>query len=156
MGAHIPSARDAVGGRFFQAEDGIRDWSVTGVQTCALPIYRGRESGAEKRTRLRDAVYLVGRRRAVRAGHRRVGQSRHTHVVRRSSYAGGHGAAWRGRRRATHSLDWIVAGEGAQCRGTVAPVTGQSRRRGTAGPRSTGGAARRRTQNRERGAERRV
>src|SRR5438093_447613 len=22
---------------FFQAEDGIRDWSVTGVQTCALP-----------------------------------------------------------------------------------------------------------------------
>jgi len=24
---------------FFQSEDGIRDWSVTGVQTCALPIY---------------------------------------------------------------------------------------------------------------------
>src|SRR5262249_56739433 len=23
---------------FCQAEDGIRDWSVTGVQTCALPI----------------------------------------------------------------------------------------------------------------------
>src|SRR5690625_2119703 len=26
---------------FFQAEDGIRDGHVTGVQTCALPIYRG-------------------------------------------------------------------------------------------------------------------
>src|SRR5690606_40377385 len=26
---------------FFQAEDGIRDFHVTGVQTCALPIYRG-------------------------------------------------------------------------------------------------------------------
>ena len=25
---------------FFQAEDGIRDTSVTGVQTCALPIWR--------------------------------------------------------------------------------------------------------------------
>ena len=25
---------------FFQAEDGIRDTSVTGVQTCALPIYQ--------------------------------------------------------------------------------------------------------------------
>src|SRR5262249_57345617 len=24
---------------FMQAEDGIRDWSVTGVQTCALPIF---------------------------------------------------------------------------------------------------------------------
>src|SRR5437879_361315 len=26
---------------FFQAEDGIRDTSETGVQTCALPIYTG-------------------------------------------------------------------------------------------------------------------
>src|SRR5438093_4500314 len=25
---------------FFQDDDGIRDWSVTGVQTCALPIFR--------------------------------------------------------------------------------------------------------------------
>src|SRR3712207_7056448 len=25
---------------FFQAEDGIRDIGVTGVQTCALPIFR--------------------------------------------------------------------------------------------------------------------
>src|SRR2546430_13239945 len=27
---------------FFQAEDGIRDLTVTGVQTCALPICLGR------------------------------------------------------------------------------------------------------------------
>src|SRR6266498_5790820 len=27
---------------FFQAEDGIRDADVTGVQTCALPIYQER------------------------------------------------------------------------------------------------------------------
>src|SRR6266850_8336068 len=26
---------------FFQAEDGIRDYKVTGVQTCALPILEG-------------------------------------------------------------------------------------------------------------------
>src|SRR5260370_1835413 len=34
---------------FFQAEDGIRDSSVTGVQTCALPICecRGVEDDAE-------------------------------------------------------------------------------------------------------------
>src|SRR5215467_15458922 len=25
---------------FFQAEDGIRDYKVTGVQTCALPIWK--------------------------------------------------------------------------------------------------------------------
>src|SRR6266511_5064883 len=29
---------------FFQAEDGIRDFQVTGVQTCALPISTGRHS----------------------------------------------------------------------------------------------------------------
>src|SRR5256885_5142336 len=31
---------------FFQAEDGIRYYKVTGVQTCALPIFRSR-SGLE-------------------------------------------------------------------------------------------------------------
>src|SRR5229473_5085561 len=35
---------------FFQAEDGIRDKLVTGVQTWALPIYRRQEAG--KRPRL--------------------------------------------------------------------------------------------------------
>src|SRR5205809_6942741 len=30
---------------FFQAEDGIRDVAVTGVQTCALPIYVSDELG---------------------------------------------------------------------------------------------------------------
>src|SRR2546422_6337597 len=30
---------------FFQAEDGIRDVAVTGVQTCALPIYHATMEG---------------------------------------------------------------------------------------------------------------
>src|SRR5690606_40395122 len=30
---------------FFQAEDGIRDFHVTGVQTCALPIFHSQSSG---------------------------------------------------------------------------------------------------------------
>src|SRR5688572_32769376 len=33
------SQNEAVLDFFFQAEDGIRDLTVTGVQTCALPIY---------------------------------------------------------------------------------------------------------------------
>src|SRR5256885_10948610 len=32
---------------FFQAEDGIRDYKVTGVQTCALPISTVRSIAAE-------------------------------------------------------------------------------------------------------------
>src|SRR5256885_12571237 len=36
--------RSVVGGYFFfQAEDGIRDYKVTGVQTCALPISKPRK-----------------------------------------------------------------------------------------------------------------
>src|SRR5256885_2984519 len=31
---------------FFQAEDGIRDYKVTGVQTCALPICMTRSAGS--------------------------------------------------------------------------------------------------------------
>src|SRR5256886_17504870 len=32
---------------FFQAEDGIRDLTVTGVQTCALPIFEGAQEIVE-------------------------------------------------------------------------------------------------------------
>src|SRR5712692_10830408 len=32
---------------FFQAEDGIRDGTVTGVKTCALPIWRRIEKAAD-------------------------------------------------------------------------------------------------------------
>ena len=36
------------GGFFFRAEDGIRDRLVTGVQTCALPIFEmAKEFGAD-------------------------------------------------------------------------------------------------------------
>src|SRR5258706_11955228 len=41
---------------FFQAEDGIRDWSVTGVQTCALPI-RSEEHTSELQAE--DGIRLV-------------------------------------------------------------------------------------------------
>src|SRR2546430_3593449 len=42
--ASLPAARFF----FFQAEDGIRDLTVTGVQTCALPILSsGRPAGVQ-------------------------------------------------------------------------------------------------------------
>src|SRR5205807_6866308 len=33
---------------FFQAEDGIRDYKVTGVQTCALPILNPSDFGSPR------------------------------------------------------------------------------------------------------------
>src|SRR5687768_18427634 len=39
---------------FFQAEDGIRDVAVTGVQTCALPISAHRRDGAGVPSRLAE------------------------------------------------------------------------------------------------------
>src|SRR5258707_8337317 len=75
---------------FFQAEDGIRDIGVTGVQTCALPILKrhknvvaifGRESRAFiKRQPQRGAMclhlYFGGNHvfAAVRSEERRVGK----------------------------------------------------------------------------------
>src|SRR5207245_7031280 len=54
---------------FFQAEDGIRDATVTGVQTCALPIYRGRDA-----SRLRTFARLGARmERFHNAPHARRG-----------------------------------------------------------------------------------
>src|SRR5207249_6187953 len=45
---------------FFQAEDGIRDRNVTGVQTCALPIYPGAELVAAARARDVNVVTVPG------------------------------------------------------------------------------------------------
>src|SRR2546423_13231832 len=59
---------------FFQAEDGIRDKLVTGVQTCALPISvscpRPPGPGAGRTTHHRR----VRRDRPSRSGERRVGE----------------------------------------------------------------------------------
>src|SRR5258708_22514897 len=52
---------------FFQAEDGIRDDLVTGVQTCALPIYAVE---ARDRRQLLDGAGGLGPR--PRAGLRRA------------------------------------------------------------------------------------
>src|SRR5256886_7607787 len=51
-----------MGSFFFQAEDGIRDLTVTGVQTCALPIsYRPPGRGdREARRRGRQAARRAG------------------------------------------------------------------------------------------------
>src|SRR2546430_14120300 len=46
---------------FFQAEDGIRDLTVTGVQTCALPIWARRPGPG------RSCAWPLRRRRAPRA-----------------------------------------------------------------------------------------
>src|SRR6266496_868657 len=43
--AHPVGSLNAASIFFFQAEDGIRDLYVTGVQTCALPILTIRPSG---------------------------------------------------------------------------------------------------------------
>src|SRR2546422_5002447 len=73
---------------FFKAEDGIRDVAVTGVQTCALPIFHLERGGLGKLlspTRRREAVehavtvLQVSERRACRA----IGQIRFRSEERR-------------------------------------------------------------------------
>src|SRR5690606_19520499 len=47
---------------FFQAEDGIRDFHVTGVQTCALPIYSEArlQSAVRNQTNKDIAASIIG------------------------------------------------------------------------------------------------
>src|SRR2546430_11083162 len=59
---------------FFQAEDGIRDLTVTGVQTCALPIYpdRSRRAAVPVARRALCAAARFGRCGAIPRRRRRV------------------------------------------------------------------------------------
>src|SRR5205823_10994244 len=66
---------------FFQAEDGIRDKLVTGVQTCALPIWPSSRMAALFQTRIlsvRSSVCAApskpGPRFETRSEERRVGK----------------------------------------------------------------------------------
>src|SRR5688572_32659630 len=69
---------------FFQAEDGIRDLTVTGVQTCALPIFgydratSGKSMADDLRLRELMREYQSGRFEAFdelyRSEERRVGK----------------------------------------------------------------------------------
>src|SRR2546430_90436 len=72
---------------FFQAEDGIRDLTVTGVQTCALPIFARRVLAVVARV-----GFAIGRRTDIRvkeAGMKTLQYRRdaaHRGHVRRSQY----------------------------------------------------------------------
>src|SRR5258707_11956792 len=69
---------------FFQAEDGIRDIGVTGVQTCALPIClvpentpsAGTRRGGGRRTNSPDesSILIPSPRKLWRSEERRVGK----------------------------------------------------------------------------------
>src|SRR5947209_19478828 len=56
---------------FFQAEDGIRDIGVTGVQTCALPILRGAEMAAGHERRRRKRAGQPDQRKRPAPSHER-------------------------------------------------------------------------------------
>src|SRR5690349_22184265 len=63
---------------FFQAEDGIRDLYVTGVQTCALPICTKRVCGigpsAASTSRMTPSTIDSTRSTSPRSEERRVGK----------------------------------------------------------------------------------
>src|SRR6266516_5345261 len=64
---------------FFQAEDGIRDRTVTGVQTCALPICRRR--AAARRRANRRAPSRKGARLESRQLRMRQLSAAHSHAA---------------------------------------------------------------------------
>src|SRR5690349_21937274 len=61
---------------FFQAEDGIRDLYVTGVQTCALPIYSSSSSASGSGPRMRRSVMPVPSAPSSNPGESAVSGSR--------------------------------------------------------------------------------
>src|SRR5207249_7424004 len=79
-GAESSPDRRRAGGEdvfFFQAEDGIRDRNVTGVQTCALPIcpsYSARAAWGGRRRQVPAKSCRLPHRVRRRSEERRVGK----------------------------------------------------------------------------------
>src|SRR3989442_15591122 len=98
---------------FFQAEDGIRDADVTGVQTCALPISR-RGSRPAPSLPLNGPAFLPLTHHESRA---RPGRSPRP----RKPTSGGIGPAVRERAEAMpNPIDWVLRrAEGAQPRPAI-------------------------------------
>src|SRR5699024_11362543 len=72
---------------FFQAEDGIRDRNVTGVQTCALPIYLDQK--VEKYDQAIEASENVSERKELRSARKKPKQDRKAlqdYIVRKQKY----------------------------------------------------------------------
>src|SRR6266567_873645 len=89
---------------FFQAEDGIRDLTVTGVQTCALPI-----CGEDRHLLSPDQVQqITGRLGAVA---RRLGTSLSALAVAWALATDGVTGSICGARRPEHVQGWIEAAD---------------------------------------------
>src|SRR5437879_5322600 len=108
-----------------QAEDGIRDTSVTGVQTCALPIYAKRYTAAHREmaeSLLRSALeqYVSGVAQA-----RHLDRAQLDSLLQRGPYLAAEALSH-------HFVDRLEIGR-ASCRerGEIQVVTGTSRRRHT-------------------------
>src|SRR5256885_7400409 len=87
---------------FFQAEDGIRDYKVTGVQTCALPISRTLNLAQFIRFYVAHQVEVIVRRTAYRL---RKAEER-AHILR-------------GLAKALDALDEVIEIGRASCRERV-------------------------------------
>src|SRR2546430_8761354 len=71
MRAYLTDLHLAVCFFFFQAEDGIRDSTVTGVQTCALPILSDGRAARRRGSRRRTPRRRTARPPATHATDRR-------------------------------------------------------------------------------------
>src|SRR2546430_459161 len=89
---------------FFQAEDGIRDLTVTGVQTCALPIYlRPARRGLPRHGEWWDVPAQPGSRRRGSAGLRGASREPQADAGRAVPAGGCRGARCRDGARAARS-----------------------------------------------------
>src|SRR5437762_13440248 len=106
---------------FFQAEDGIRDTSVNGVQTCALPIWSNSiwptpscgsrtSTGSMPASDLRRAATEIGRASCRERGWIAVGEGA---LEKKSIGVEGQGV------REVKSGEWECGSEGLTCRSQV-------------------------------------
>ena len=107
---------------FFQAEDGIRDHCVTGVQTCALPIYKKRGAAATRNGQYK----MKGRCRSKKWSVNKVGMlpQREPGIIKSGGAAAARIGKYKKRRRCRKEHRAVRSEErrvGKECRSRWSP-----------------------------------
>ena len=150
------TSKDGRPARTPETPKGPRHQTHPGTDRGDVRALRGAQSGPEDGIGLQRSLHAARLRRAVGPSDRCIGQPRDARSVRSGRHAGKDGRARRRSRERDDKDHWPVPEQGEERRRTLEEARRRTWRQGAPMPGGPGSPSRRRTQDRQCGAQRRL